>query len=96
MADHDLGKMADSEAEIVLYVISPFVLFFFLGRLRGVSLHSSVFSTDVHWLIVGFFFLLVHVLQVIVFVVSSCLVFDLNAVKFDGVFFVIQTHVLAK
>ena len=58
-------------------------------------MNPPVFGADVH-LCGGIFLRLVHISKIIVFVIASSFVFELDAVKFSGIFFVVEAHVLAE
>jgi hypothetical protein len=84
-----------SQPKITVHiVIGPLVFFLLLG-FRRFSLYPSIFDPDISWLS-RLLFLLIHLLQVIILVVTPRLIFHLNPFQLSRVFFVIEAHVFAE
>ena len=75
-------------------VVGPFV-FFLLLRFGGFPLHPSIFDSDIGWFW-RLLLLLVHFLQVIVFVLSSGLVFHLDSFQLPGILLIVETHIFTE
>ena len=78
----------------IVVVISPLILFF-LRRLRRLSLNSSILDAYIGRFCL-LLFLLIHLFEIVVFVIPSGLILHLHSSQLLCIFFVVQAHIFTQ